>query len=148
MLETVKAGKRQVEAVYLARIPPSAVDLVARIEDAGVPITSSSADEISSLTGSPHHQGIAARVGPFPYADLDELLFSQEAIHGPALVLDQVQDPANLGNIIRSAECLGATAIVIAKDRSVAVTPVVEKSRGRGFRSYSDNQSGQPCQDY
>jgi 23S rRNA (guanosine2251-2'-O)-methyltransferase len=128
VLETVKAGKRQVEAVYLARIPPSAVDLVARIENAGIPITSSSANEISSLTGSPHHQGIAARVGPFPYADLDELLFSQEAIHGPALVLDQVQDPANLGNIIRSAECLGACAVVMAKDRSVAITPVVEKA--------------------
>jgi 23S rRNA (guanosine2251-2'-O)-methyltransferase len=128
VLETVRAGKRRVEAVYLARMAPSAGDLLAGIESAGIPITSSSVDEISSLTGSPHHQGVAARVGPFPYADLDELLFSHEAIDGPALVLDQVQDPANLGNIIRSAECLGALAVVMAKDRSVAVTPVVEKA--------------------
>ena len=128
MLETVRAGKRRVEAVYLARKPSSADDLVALTENAGIRITSSSVSEISSLTGSTHHQGVAARVGPFPYADLDELLFGHEALHGPALVLDQVQDPANLGNIIRSAECLGALAVVMAKDRSVAVTPVVEKA--------------------
>jgi len=125
--ETIRAGKRRVETIYLARMPSSADDSVALAENAGIPITSSSVNEISSLTGSPHHQGIAARVGPFPYADLDELLFSQEAIQGPTLVLDQVQDPANLGNIIRSAECLGARGVVIAKDRSVAITPVVEK---------------------
>lgn len=128
VLETVRAGKRRVEVVYLARVLPSVGDLVARIEDAGIPITPFSADEISSLTGSSHHQGVAARVGPFPYSDLDQLLFSEEAIHGPTLILDQVQDPANLGNIIRSAECLGARAVVMAKDRSVAVTPVVEKA--------------------
>ncbi len=128
MLETVKAGKRHVKAVYLARVPSSAVDLVAQIENAGIPITSSSPNEISSLTGSPHHQGIAARVGPFPYADLDEFLLSNEPIQGSALILDQVQDPANLGNIIRSAECLGSPAVVIAKDRSVTITPVVEKA--------------------
>ena len=128
VVETVKAGKRHVEAVYLARISTSAVELVARIENAGIPITSSSADEISSLTGSPHHQGIAARVGPFPYADLDDLLSGNGPTHGPMLILDEVQDPANLGNILRSADCLGAPAVVIAKDRSVAITPVVEKA--------------------
>jgi 23S rRNA (guanosine2251-2'-O)-methyltransferase len=126
--ETVRAGKRRVEAVYLARTLPPMGELVDGIQSAGIPITSSSIDEISSLTGSSHHQGIAARVGPFLYADLDDVLFSPEAIHGPALVLDQVQDPANLGNIIRSAECLGACAVVTSKDRSVAVTPVVEKA--------------------
>jgi 23S rRNA (guanosine2251-2'-O)-methyltransferase len=128
VLETVRAGKRSVEAIYLARIPSSADDLVALAGNAGISITSSSVNEISTLTGSQHHQGVAARVGPFPYADLDELLFGQEAIQGATLVLDQVQDPANLGNIIRSAECLGALGVVIAKDRSVAVTPVVEKA--------------------
>ena len=128
VLETVRAGKRSVEAIYLARIPSSADDLVALAENAGISITSSSVNEISTLTGSQHHQGVAARVGPFPYADLDDLLFGQEAIQGPMLILDQVQDPANLGNILRSAECLGASGVVVAKDRSVGITPTVEKA--------------------
>ena len=81
-----------------------------------------------SLTGSSHHQGIVARVGPFPYVELDDFLSGNEAIHGPLLILDQVQDPANFGNIIRSAECLGAPAVIVAKDRSVGITAAVEKA--------------------
>jgi 23S rRNA (guanosine2251-2'-O)-methyltransferase len=127
VLETVRAGKRRVEAIFLARSTPTTIDLVAEIEDSGIPIARASATEILSLAGSSHHQGIVARVGPFPYVELDDFLSGNEAIHGPLLILDQVQDPANFGNIIRSAECLGAPAVIVAKDRSVGITAAVEK---------------------
>ncbi len=146
VLETVRAGKRSVEAIYLARIPSSADDLVALAENAGISIKSSSVNEISTLTGSQHHQGVAARVGPFPYADLDDLLFGQEAIQGPTLVLDQVQDPANLGNIIRSAECLGASGGGDSERPKRRCHSRSGKSRCRGFRSHPDNPSSQSRQ--
>lgn len=128
MLETVRAGKRRVEAILLARNTPSTVDFVARIENSGIPISRASTGEIFSLAGSSHHQGIVARVGPFPYVELDDFLSGSEPIHGPLLILDQIQDPANLGNIIRSAECLGVPAVIVPKDRSVGITAAVEKA--------------------
>ncbi|MGO9119878.1 MAG: 23S rRNA (guanosine(2251)-2'-O)-methyltransferase RlmB [Desulfomonilaceae bacterium] len=128
VLETVRAGKRRVEAIFLARSTPSTIDFVAKIENLGIPITRASTSEIFSLAGSSHHQGIVARVGPFPYVGLDEFLSGSEAIHGPLLILDQVQDPANFGNIIRSAECLGVPAVIVARDRSVGITAAVEKA--------------------
>ncbi len=128
MLETVRAGKRRVEGVYLARSAPYPIDLLAQLESSGIPITRTSSSEILSLVGSSHHQGIAARVGPFPYSDFDEFVSGSEAVHGPVLILDQIQDPGNLGNLIRSAECFGASAIIVAKDRSVGITPSVEKA--------------------
>jgi 23S rRNA (guanosine2251-2'-O)-methyltransferase len=95
VLETVRAGKRGVEAIFLARSTPSTIDIVAQIENSGIPITRASPGEIYSLAGSSHHQGIVARVGPFPYVELDDFLSGNEAIHGPLLILDQIQDPAN-----------------------------------------------------
>ncbi len=83
-------------------------------------------DELAELAGSPHHQGVVAEVGPFVYTELDKVLGSGR--QGPMVLLDEVQDPANLGNILRTAECLGAAAVVCTKDRSVHVTPTVEKA--------------------
>ena len=128
MLETVRAGKRRVEGVYLARSTQYPVDFLAQLENSGIPIAQTSSNEIVSMTGTSHHQGTVARVGPFPYSDFDEFLSGSEAVHGPVLILDQIQDPGNFGNIIRSAECFGVVAIIFAKDRSVGITPAVEKA--------------------
>ena len=71
------------------------------------------------------HQGVCAEVEPYRYADADDLL-SQPA---PLIVaLDQVQDPQNLGSICRSAECAGATGVVIPERRAVEVTAAVCKA--------------------
>lgn len=94
----------------------------------GVAIRQRRKQDISSLTGTEHHQGVALRVEPFPYADLDDVLAtmadSQDAL---VLVLDSLQDPANLGALVRSAACAGVQGVVITRDRSVGVTPAVEK---------------------
>jgi 23S rRNA (guanosine2251-2'-O)-methyltransferase len=71
------------------------------------------------------HQGIAAVVREYQYADLDEMLESKP---DPIIVIDGVTDPRNLGAILRSAEGAGASSIVIAKDRTVGVTPAAVKS--------------------
>lgn len=73
------------------------------------------------------HQGVVAMTPPFAYADLHEVLSAKRA--GPALfvVLDHVTDPHNLGAIVRSAECLGATAVVIPERRAAGVTATVRK---------------------
>jgi 23S rRNA (guanosine2251-2'-O)-methyltransferase len=117
-----------VEEVYLSREPLSGWDLYRRLDDLGIPLTRSSAGDLNSIAASPNHQGIVARVGPFPYADFDDLVGSIAAKPGVVVILDEIQDPANLGNILRSSECLGAAAVVLTKDRAVPVTGAVEKA--------------------
>jgi 23S rRNA (guanosine2251-2'-O)-methyltransferase len=82
-------------------------------------------EDIERRCGSSAHQGVCADAGGYPYAGLDELL----AIEQPLIVaLDQVQDPQNLGSICRTAECAGATGVVIPERRSAEVTPAVCKA--------------------
>ncbi len=86
--------------------------------------------DMTRLCGSPHHQGVALRVAPFGYAGLDELMvsFDAEGENGFLLVLDSIQDPHNLGAIIRTAASSGAKGVLIPKDRACAITAVVEKT--------------------
>jgi 23S rRNA (guanosine2251-2'-O)-methyltransferase len=77
---------------------------------------------LEDLCGSSDHQGIVAEVDPFPYADAESLLESDEAL---VVALDQVQDPQNLGAICRVVETAGAAGVVITERRSVEVTPAV-----------------------
>ena len=82
-------------------------------------------EEIERICGSSAHQGVCARVGPFPYATADELLAAPD----PAiLALDEVQDPQNLGAVCRTAECAGLTGVVICERRAAEVTPAVCKA--------------------
>jgi 23S rRNA (guanosine2251-2'-O)-methyltransferase len=81
--------------------------------------------ELERLCGSDGHQGVCAEVSPFAYADADELLTSPDAL---IVALDQVQDPQNLGAIVRTAECAGATGLILPERRSAEVTPAVCKA--------------------
>jgi 23S rRNA (guanosine2251-2'-O)-methyltransferase len=91
----------------------------------GIPVTLNAADEIERRCGSADHQGVCAEAGPFRYADAEAVLSARQPL---IVVLDQVQDPQNLGSICRSAECAGATAVVIPERRSAEVTPAVCKA--------------------
>ena len=79
------------------------------------------AAELTRLAGSPDHQGFVAEVDPYPYADPDSLLTPPDAL---VVVLDQVQDPHNLGAVCRSAEAAGASGVVIPERRAASVTAV------------------------
>lgn len=82
-------------------------------------------EEIERRCGSGAHQGICAELSPFSYAAVEGLLHAA----GPLLVaLDEVQDPQNLGAICRSAECAGATGVVLPERRAAEVTPAVCKA--------------------
>ena len=91
----------------------------------GADVTRASAEEIERLCGSPEHQGVCAEVEPYPYADEATLLAADDAL---VLVLDQVQDPHNLGAVARVAEAAGASGIVIPERRAADVTPAVCKA--------------------
>ncbi len=83
-------------------------------------------EEIEQRCGSEEHQGVCADVSEFLYASPEDLLSSSPG--RLIVVLDQVQDPQNLGAICRTAECAGAAAVVIGERRSAQVTPAVCKA--------------------
>jgi 23S rRNA (guanosine2251-2'-O)-methyltransferase len=68
---------------------------------------------------------VAARVGPYPYVDLEDLLAASDPL---VVVLDGVTDPHNLGAVLRVAEGAGASGVVIPKDRAVGVTAAAVKA--------------------
>jgi 23S rRNA (guanosine2251-2'-O)-methyltransferase len=82
-------------------------------------------EELEQLCGSPDHQGLVAEVDPYPYADPGTLLQSDDAI---VVVLDQIQDPHNLGAVSRAAEVAGAAGVVIPERRAASVTPAACKA--------------------
>jgi 23S rRNA (guanosine2251-2'-O)-methyltransferase len=84
-----------------------------------------SAEELERLCGSPDHQGFVAEVDPYPYVDPDAPLRRADAL---IVVLDQVQDPRNLGAICRSAEFARASGVVIPERRSAEITAVACKA--------------------
>jgi 23S rRNA (guanosine2251-2'-O)-methyltransferase len=83
-----------------------------------------SADELERLCGSPDHQGVVAEVDPYPYGDPRAMLWAGALL----VVLDQVQDPRNLGAVCRSAEFAGAAGVVIPERRAAAITPATCKA--------------------
>ena len=94
-----------------------------------VPVRQREKADLNRLCGTDHHQGVALTAEPFPYADLDDILEELKGKDdGLILVLDSVQDPHNLGALIRSAACAGAHAVVIPKDRAAGVTAAAEKA--------------------
>lgn len=91
----------------------------------GAPVRTASAEEVERRCGSPESQGICAEVAAYRYADAEALLAREDAL---IVALDELQDPQNLGAICRTAECAGATGVVIPARRSAEVTPAVCKA--------------------
>lgn len=84
-----------------------------------------SAAELERMAGSEDHQGVVAEVDPYPYVGGQQLLGKRDAL---IVVLDQIQDPRNLGAVCRSAEVAGADGVVIPDRRAASVTAVTCKA--------------------
>lgn len=91
----------------------------------GVPVKKVDRSRLDELTRGGVHQGVAARVEPYPYSGLEEILAVPEPL---VLVLDGVTDPRNLGAVLRAADGAGASGVVIPKDRAVGVTASAVKA--------------------
>ena len=116
-------GRRQVLALHASERAIAAESWLR--EEPGLRLRVEPERALTALAGTSDHQGVVARVEPYPYADADELARAPQ----PLLVcLDQVTDPRNLGAVARSAEGAGATGIVLPAHQSARVTPVVARA--------------------
>ena len=99
----------------------------------GVPITFAPRAKIDREAGNAHHQGVMARIAPPAYADADELLDAVGAAVGSqseplVVVLDGIEDPRNLGAILRTVECAGANGVFIPERRAAGLNETVAKT--------------------
>ena len=132
VLELLRADSRRVEeiAVLAQGRGPALQELLVLAKRRGVRVSFRTRDQLSAMAGTPHHQGVVARVAGAGYADLEEILAIPADRGEPAflLALDQVQDPRNLGAILRSAEATGAHGVIVTKHHSVGLTSAAAKS--------------------
>ncbi len=132
VLELLRAQSRRVEeiAILAAGRGPALTELLALAKARGVKISFRTRDQLTAIAGTPHHQGVVARVAGASYASLEDLLGIPAKRGEPAflLALDQVQDPRNLGAILRSAEATGVHGVIVPKHHSVGLTPAAAKS--------------------
>lgn len=130
--ELLRAGRplRRL-AVAAGRSDSEVLDeLLGLARAAGVPVDRVDRDDLDARADGLVHQGVVATAPPYRYADLEEVLdAASSAGEVPLLVaLDGVTDPHNLGSICRSAEAVGAHAVVVPSRRAAPVTPVAEKA--------------------
>jgi 23S rRNA (guanosine2251-2'-O)-methyltransferase len=130
--EALAARRRQVYAIYLMKEKKSG--RLARIESlaesGGVGPQAVGRGELNALAGTAEHQGVAARVSPYPLTDFSDLLRTVQAGDGKffLLMLDHIVDPQNLGAVIRTALCVGVDGVILPKDRCASPTPAVSKA--------------------
>ncbi|MDP9363086.1 MAG: 23S rRNA (guanosine(2251)-2'-O)-methyltransferase RlmB, partial [Chloroflexota bacterium] len=117
-------GRRQARRLFLAegvREDERLRALLARAEELGLPVERPPRPLLDDLARGSNHQGVGLEASGYRYAEFDEVV----AAPGTVLVLDHVQDPQNVGTLLRTAEAAGVAGVVLPQDRAAAVTPAV-----------------------
>ena len=132
VIEHLQRGTQTIEKIWIAKGNTHAriQHIVSMAEKAGVPIKRCTRRELDRLEPSVPHQGVIALVSPTRYNDLPSILAKIERREHNALliILDNIQDPRNLGAILRTADAVNADAVIIPKNHAVGITAAVHKA--------------------
>lgn len=128
--EALQSPSRVIERLWLAKSDGRFFPLTRLAKERHIPYSVESRERLDRLAGDRHHQGVVANVAAKQFLEGDELLDEMEQHSVPSLlvVLDQIQDPHNLGAIARSVDAAGGHGIVIPKHRAVGLTAGVAKA--------------------
>jgi len=127
--ESLRAGRRKPYKLTLAE-GVRQTDVVGQIvflaERVGVPVSRTERRNLDRL-GNVHHQGVALETSEYPYSSLDDILAAARSRREAVLLLllDLLQDPQNVGSLLRTAEAVGVHGVVIQRRRAVSVTQAV-----------------------
>ncbi len=124
-------GDRQINRIWITDKLLAHGQFYPLVKDAkanGTIIDEVDSRRLSQLTQGGNHQGIAAQVAPYSYWDLPDLINQAKQTPAPVVVIaDGIEDPHNLGAIIRTAEALGVQGLIIPQRRAVGITSTVMK---------------------
>lgn len=129
--EAVNSG-RELDTLLLMRGTqnPALLRLASMAKEKGAVVKEVDSKKLDYMCGGANHQGVAAFVAVHEYSSVDDILaFAEEKGEAPFIVIcDEIEDPHNLGAIIRTAECAGVHGIIIPKRRSAALNFTVGKT--------------------
>jgi 23S rRNA (guanosine2251-2'-O)-methyltransferase len=130
ILEALRSG-RTVNKIWIAEQAKKhqTVEIVAEGKKAGVIIQFVDKRKLDQMVPDIQHQGVVAQIAAHAYADIEDIFAQAEKENTPPfiLVLDEIEDPHNLGSMLRTADCAGVHGIIIPKRRSVGLTATVSK---------------------
>ncbi len=128
--EALRAGRRR---FFELRILDSALregagdtdlgEILDMASSAGATVVRTDRRDFENLLGPVHHQGVALRAGGYAYGDFDQLLGAvEEDAQSTVLVMDHIEDPQNVGSLLRTADAAGVAGVILPEDRCSGVT--------------------------
>lgn len=132
LIEALRAARRHFHALWIAEGVRGSIVEEARREAArrGVPIQTCRKSQLDRWTHSGHHQGVALEASVYPYADPEDLWrAATTAVEPPFLLfLDHLEDPQNVGSLLRTAEAAGVHGVIVPRDRAAPISPAVARA--------------------
>lgn len=131
VMEAIRSG-RSIESILVAKgeRSGSVVAIIAKAKQKNIPVKDVDSKKLDFLAKGVNHQGVVAQCAVKEYSTLEDIFaLAEERGESPfIIVLDKIEDPHNLGAIIRTAECAGAHGVIIPERRSAGLSYTVEKT--------------------
>ena len=130
VLEAIRSGREIDRLLVVHSAGGWAAPIIAKCSEKGILIKEVSAQKLDYLTGGANHQGVAVMIATQKYYEVSDILsYAEEKGENPFIIIcDEIEDPHNLGAIIRTAEAAGAHGIIIPKRRSASLNVTVAKT--------------------
>ena len=133
VVEVLQAERRTLSEVILPPAEKGEADEIAWIRQTarqmGLVVRTEDRRRLDQLTHGGHHQGVAMKVSGYPYVAFDEIVHDvQDDENAITVVLDHLEDPQNVGSILRTACAAGAKGVVIPEDRASGITPAAVRA--------------------
>ena len=128
VLEAISSGKT-INKIYISKGSKDVYDVIQKAKENKIVVVESDKQKLDKMVDGKNSQGIVASVTDYNYYEVEDILnYAKEKNEEPCvLILDKIEDPHNLGAIIRSAECMGVHGVIIQKRNACQVTDTVEK---------------------
>ncbi|MDR0271355.1 23S rRNA (guanosine(2251)-2'-O)-methyltransferase RlmB [Paenibacillus sp.] len=131
VIEALKSG-RTINKIWVAENAQKHLTqpIIIEAKKLGVVIQQVDKRKLDQMAPGVQHQGVVAQVAPYAYAEVEDILLAAEN-KGESpfiLLLDEIEDPHNLGSILRTADCTGVHGVIVPKRRSAQVTATVSKT--------------------
>lgn len=125
-------SSRQIDKIYIRRgdNKGSLVPIIAKAKEKGIQVVEIDKQKLDAMSETGVHQGVIARIPPYEYKTVDDILNAAKEKGEPPfiVILDHLEDPHNLGSIIRTANCAGVHGVIISKHDGVTLTAAAVKA--------------------
>ncbi|MGG1519882.1 23S rRNA (guanosine(2251)-2'-O)-methyltransferase RlmB [Paenibacillus oryzisoli] len=131
VMEALRAG-RSINKIWIAENAQKqfAGPIVAEAKNLGILVQFTDKRKLDQMAEGLQHQGVVAQVAAYEYVEVEDILAKAKSLGQDPfiLILDEIEDPHNLGSILRTADCTGVHGVIIPKRRSVGLTATVSKT--------------------